>query len=108
MDGVSPTYGNKSNHIWTSAAASIPRNANTNCDRCDILKAPFVGDDYSCEVTFQCCSDTKVGNELWDRRTVCWRVNIFTGGCQSPPLMVSRCECAEIKKKMMKTFHLIL
>ena len=28
VDGVSPTYGNKSNHIMTSAAASIPRNAN--------------------------------------------------------------------------------
>ena len=72
VDGVSLTYGNNSNHIWTFTAAIINTGQATNCYKCNNLKPSFVADDYSCEVTPQCFSNTNVCHgPLWNGGEQC-------------------------------------
>ena len=72
VDGVSLTYGNKGNHIWTFTAAIINTGHATNCDKCNKLKPSFVADDYSCEVTPQCPVNTNVCHgPLWNGGEQC-------------------------------------
>ena len=78
VDGVSLTYGNKGNHIWTFTATVL----NIGNDKCNNSKPNFVGDDYSCEVTPQCGSNTNVCNRpLWGG--VCRRGNILQASARA-------------------------
>ena len=70
VDGVSLTYGNKTKHIWTFTA--VVSEDGIDCGRCNTLKPLFVGNNYSCEVTRLCGSNTNVCNgPLWDGEEQC-------------------------------------
>ena len=70
VDGVSLTYGNKTKHIWTFTA--VVSEGDIDCGRCSTLKPQFVGNNYSCEVTRLCLSNTNVCNgPLWDGEEQC-------------------------------------
>ena len=66
VDGVSLTYGNLRNHIWTFAAGIVANNI--SCGRCHADYIPeFIGNNFSCEINDMCNSNITYCNDpLWD------------------------------------------
>ena len=65
VDGVSLTYGNPRNHIWTFAAGIVANNI--SCGRCNFFKPWFVGNNFSCEINDVCDPNSPYcNNPLWD------------------------------------------
>ena len=60
LDGVSVTYGQERNHIWSFAAGHVGRCPCNNTNR-DYAPLPpeFVGDNYFCDTT-------QINGNLWD------------------------------------------
>ncbi len=66
VDGVSLTYGNPRNHIWTLTASVNFRQDTDKCVVCQRQKPDYVSSHYSCELVDSCQHSICYVNSLWD------------------------------------------